>query len=72
MRSTEQKKYFEALKRYERKFTSEELKVYKMYFKRHKDDEDLDNLSFQKLKDLYIKYYVNREKIDINYLFKKK
>jgi hypothetical protein len=72
MRSTDQKKYFEALKRYEAKFTSEELKNYKMFFKRHKDDEDLDNLSFQKLKDLYTKYYVNREKIDINDLFKKK
>lgn len=72
MRSTDQKKYFEALKRYEGKFTSEELKNYKMFFKRHRDDEDLDNLSFQKLKDLYTKYYVNREKIDINDLFKKK
>ena len=72
MRSSDQKKYFEALKRYERKFTSEELKNYKLFFKRHKDDEDLDNLSFQKLKDLYVKYYVNREKIDINELFKKK
>ena len=72
MRSSDQKKYFEALKRYERKFTSEELKNYKLFFKRHKDDEDLDNLSFQKLKDLYVKYYINREKIDINELFKKK
>ena len=72
MRSTDQKKYFEALKRYEIKFSTEELKNYKLFFKRHKDDEDLDNLSFQKLKDLYVKYYVNREKIDINDLFKKK
>ncbi|MCB9209153.1 MAG: hypothetical protein H6609_07200 [Ignavibacteriales bacterium] len=72
MRQTEQKRYFETLKRYERKFTSEELKEYKMLFKRHKDDEDLDNISFNKLKDLYTKYYTNREKIDINELFKKK
>ncbi len=72
MRSTDQRKYIESLKRYERKFTTEELKDYKIFLKRHKDDEDLDNLSFQKLKDLYEKYYVNREKIDINDLFKKK
>ncbi|MCB9219597.1 MAG: hypothetical protein H6610_09080 [Ignavibacteriales bacterium] len=72
MRQTEQKRYFETLKRYERKFTSDELKEYKMLFKRHKDDEDLDNISFNKLKDLYTKYYTNREKIDINELFKKK
>jgi len=72
MRSTDQKKYFEVLKRYERKFTADELKDYKMFFKKHKDDEDLDNISFKKLKDLYEKYYINREKIDINDFFKKK
>ena len=72
MRYTDQKKYFETLKRYERKFSSDEMKEYKMFLKRHKDDEDLDNISFGKLKNLYTKYYVNREKIDINELFKKK
>jgi hypothetical protein len=72
MRHTDQKKYLETLQRYERKFTSDELKDYKMFLKRHKDDEDLDNISFAKLKDLYNKYYINREKIDINDFFKKK
>lgn len=71
MRYTDQKKYFESLRRYENKFTGSELKDYKMFFKRHKDEEDLDNISFQKLKDLYTKYYVNREKVDINKFFKK-
>ena len=71
MRYTDQKKYFEALRRYENKFTGDEMNSYKMMFKRHKDDEDLDNHSFQKLKDLYTKYYVNREKVDINKFFKK-
>lgn len=72
MRYTDQKKYLETLKRYERKFNSEELSFFKMLLKRQKDDEDLDNLSFDKLKELYTKYYVNREKIDINEFFKKK
>jgi hypothetical protein len=72
MRYSDQKKYLEVLKRYEKKFTSDELKDYRMFLKRHKDDEDLDNISFTKLKDLYTKYYVNREKIDINEFFKKK
>jgi hypothetical protein len=72
MRYTDQKKFIETLKRYERKFTPDELKDYKIFLKRHKDDEDLDNISFQKLKDLHTKYYVNREKIDINEFFKKK
>ena len=72
MHSTDQRKYFEALKRYERKLNGDELKDYKMFYKRHKDDEDLDNIAYNKLKDLYVKYYVNREKIDINDIFKKK
>ncbi|MDX1699252.1 MAG: hypothetical protein R3250_01480 [Melioribacteraceae bacterium] len=72
MRYNDQKKFLEALKRYERKFSTEEMKDYKMFLKRHRDDEDLDNISFGKLKDLYTKYYINREKIDINELFKKK
>jgi len=72
MRSSDQKRYIEVLTRYERKFTPEESKDFKMFVKRHKDDEDLDNISFNKLKDLYTKYYKNREKPDINQLFKKK
>ncbi len=71
MRSTEQKKYIDTLRRYERKFSPSELKDFKMFEKRIKDDEDLDKLSFTKLKDLYTKYYLNREKIDINEFFKK-
>lgn len=72
MRYTDQKKYIETLKRYERRFSSEELKQFKMFAKRHKDDEDLDNIAFKELENLYTKYHVNREKIDINDLFKKK
>jgi len=68
----EQKNYFEKLKRYERKFTRQEADMYKMFVKRHKDDEDLDKLSLAKLKDLYEKYYVNREKKSLDSLFKPK
>lgn len=71
MRIADQRNYFDKLKQFERKFTSMELKEYKMFFKRYKDDEDLDNLSFNKLKDLYVKYYENREKPDLSNLFKK-
>ncbi len=67
----DQKKYFEQLKRYERKFTSEEKKDYTMMLKRHKDDEDLDSVSFGKLKKLYEKYYINRPRKDFIDPFKK-
>lgn len=71
MRYNDQKKYFEALRLFEQKFTSDEQKEYKMFVKRHKADEDLDNISFKKLEELYKKYYVSREKPDLNDLFKK-
>ena len=69
MSSREQRDYFAILKRYERKFNDRELDDYKMLLKRHKDDEDLDKLSMQRLKDLYEKYYVNREKKNYDQFF---
>lgn len=70
MRYRDQKKYFEALRRYERKMTSEEAKDYKMFKKRHTDDEELDTISFEKLKSLYEKYHVNRVKQNLDDLIK--
>ncbi|MEW6507982.1 MAG: hypothetical protein AB1432_09585 [Bacteroidota bacterium] len=67
----EQKRYFEILKKYEKKFNSNELKDYKMLVKRDKDDEELDKLSMQKLIDLHEKYHINREKKNLDFLFKK-
>jgi hypothetical protein len=69
MSSREQKKYFEALKRYEKKFDEKESYDFKMFLKRDKDDEDLDKLSLEKLKALYEKYYVNREKKNFDSYF---
>ena len=71
MSQRDQKKYFETLKRYERKFESKELDDYKMLLKRHKDDEDLDKLSMERLQKLFDKYYTNREKKNYDHLFKK-
>lgn len=71
MRSTDQKKYIETLKRYEKKMDEKEREMYRMFVKRNKDDEDLDNISFGKLKDLFTKYYTNREKKNFDHLFKK-
>ena len=68
----DQRKYFDTLKRYERKFEQKESELYKMMVKRNKDDEDLDSLSMAKLKELYEKYHVNRERKNYDDLFKKK
>jgi hypothetical protein len=71
MRSKEQAKYFEILKRYEKKFEPKELNDYKMLLKRHKDDEDLDNLSMQRLANLHSKYHLGRERKNYDAFFSK-
>lgn len=71
MRSRDQKKYFEQLKRYERKFDDNEKSVYQVLLQRHKDEEELDRLSFEKLKSLYEKYYVKRDRKNFDEFFKK-
>jgi len=71
MASREQRNYFDILKRYEKKLESRELEDYKMLVKRHKDEEDLDKLSMQKLQKLFEKYHVNREKKNYDNFFNK-
>lgn len=68
----EQKKYIEALKRFERNFNRKEAEEYKMFLKREKDDEDFDSISMKKLKDLYEKYIKPVDKSKYDSFFKKK
>ena len=42
-----------------------------MIVARDKDEEDLDSLAFADLRELYEKYYVSREKPNLDNLFKK-
>lgn len=67
----EQKKYFEILSRYERKFDDKEKYDYKMFLKRHKDEEELDKLSLERLQNIFEKYHLNREKKNLDQLFNK-
>ncbi len=71
MNYRDQKKYIDALKRYENKMNSKEREDFKMFIKRQKDDEEFDTISLKKLADLYQKYYVNRPKKSLDDLFKK-
>jgi hypothetical protein len=68
----DQKKYIEALRKYEKKFDRREADDYKMFVKMNKDDEDFDSISLRRLKELYDKYNtpVDRSKYDA--FFKKK
>jgi len=67
----DQKKFIEALMRYEIKMDPKEREIFRMIVSRDKDEEDLDSLAFSDLSELYTKYYVNREKKNLDDLFKK-
>jgi hypothetical protein len=60
MTHTEQKAIIRELRDYENKMTRDEQEDFRMFVKRDKDDEDLDELSQKKLTALYEKYVVNR------------
>lgn len=68
----DQKNFIEELKRYENKMESKEREDFKMFVKRHKDEEDFDTVSMSRLKFIYEKYHLNREKKNYDHLFKKK
>jgi len=68
----DQQKYLEALKRYERNFDRKEAEEFKMFLKRHKDDEEFDTLSMKRLKELHDKYNKPVDKSKYDSFFKKK
>ena len=71
MSYSKQIKLFDTLKRYQAKFDLKELADFKMLLKRHKDNEDLDKLSLERLLVLHEKYHVNRPKQNYDQFFKK-
>ncbi len=71
MNYRDQKKYLEALKKYEKKFERREAEEYKMFSKMHKDEEEFDTVSLRRLKDLYDKYYEPVDKGKYDSFFKK-
>jgi hypothetical protein len=68
----DQKKYLEALKRFESKFDRKELEEYKMFVKRQKDDEDFDSISMTRLKEMHDKYIKPVDASKYDQFFKKK
>ena len=68
----DQQKYIETLKKYERKFDRKESEDFKMFLKRHKDEDEFDTVSMKRLKELYDKYNVPVDKSKYDSFFKKK
>lgn len=67
----DQVKYIQELKRFEWKMSPKDKDEFKMFLKREKDEEEFDTVSMGKLKSLYEKYYLNREKKNFDHIFKK-
>ena len=62
MTHVEQKNIIRELRDFERKMSRLEQEEFHMWVKRDKDDEDLDDLTKNKLTQLYEKYIVNKPK----------
>jgi len=67
----DQKKYLEALKKYERKFTRQEYDEYKIFIKRDKDEEEFDTVTMRRLKEIHDKYYQPVDTSKFDKFFKK-
>ncbi|MFN3135983.1 MAG: hypothetical protein ACK44H_10515 [Candidatus Kryptonium sp.] len=58
----EQKKMIEELQRISYRLKGKDKYDFEMFLKRHKDDEDLDSLSMRRLREIYEKYIIKKEK----------
>jgi hypothetical protein len=68
----DQKKYLEALKKYENRLDWKEIEEYKIFLKRDKDEEEFDTVSMKRLKDIHDKYFVAPDRSKLEALFRKK
>lgn len=67
----DQKKFLEALKRFERNFDRKELEDYNMFVKMNKDEEDFDTVSMSRLKEIHDKYVKPADLSKYDSFFKK-
>lgn len=56
MRNLEQRDLIKDLREYEAKMSRTELEEFEMFKKRHKDDEDLDEMAMKRLRQIHEKY----------------
>ena len=67
----EQKRYIEALRRYERQLDHKELEEFRMFVKRHLDEDEFDSVSMNRLKELHDKYHKPVDASQYDKYFKK-
>ena len=71
MSFTRQKELLSDLGDFRSKFSRDEEYLFQMAVKRHKDDEELDTMTLQKLEEMHKKYVIRKPKYDPNSFFKK-
>jgi hypothetical protein len=71
MTSVEQRKMVQRLKQVMTKMNSEERRSFEMMAKRDRDDEELDSLTMQKLKQMFVKFFPQNSKQAIEDKWKK-
>jgi hypothetical protein len=62
MTSVEQRKMVQRLKQVMTKMNSEERRSFEMMAKRDRDDEELDSLSMQQLKQMFARFFPQNSK----------
>lgn len=63
MAHSEQRRFIDELKDYSGKMTRADQELFSMFLKRHRDDEDLDRESFDRLLRLYETYVPRRKQL---------
>lgn len=61
-RYVEQDKMIRELQQISYRLKGRDKYDFEMFLKRHKDDEELDSLSMKRLREIYEKYVVKKEK----------
>ena len=70
MSFSRQKELLADLSDFRNKLSRDEEYIFQMAIKRHKDDEELDVMTLQKLEEMHKKYVVRKPKFDPNKFFK--
>jgi ribosome recycling factor len=68
----DQQKYLDELKKHVRNFDRKESDDFKMFLKRHKDEDEFDSVSMKRLKEIYDKYIKPVDKSKYDSFFRKK
>ncbi len=68
---TRHKELISDLSDFRHKLSRDEEYLFQMAVKRHKDEEELDEITLKKLEEMHARYVIRKPRIDPNSFFKK-